>query len=447
MAKQLLIGNGIVVTLGPENRVIAKGAVLVEDGVIAAVGPEAEVKPLAPQAEYLDARGKVIMPGLINAHHHLYSTFARGMAPKNPPPYTFVEILERLWWPLDDALVPGDLYYAAMLPLIDCIKQGTTAIIDHHESQSYQLGSLSELAKAVGDAGIRASLCLGISDRYGRGKDGIEENVRFLKEVNAVPAGPSRRVSGMFGLHAAFTVEDATLKKAVSAAAEFGAGFHTHVAEAASDQEANLAKFGKRCVARLRDAGILGEKSLAIHCVHIDEQEMAILSETGCAAVHNPESNMNNAVGAAPVLKMMGKGVLVGLGTDGMTSDMRSGVKTAFFLQHHTEADPRVGFCESCAMLLDNNASIIARQLGYEVGVLKPGAAGDVIVVDYTPPTPFDGNTWLGHFLFGICCGPAVDATVVGGRVLMRDKKLTMLDEEALASRCRELAKKFYARF
>jgi cytosine/adenosine deaminase-related metal-dependent hydrolase len=174
---------------------------------------------------------------------------------------------------------------------------------------------------------------------------------------------------------------------------------------------------------------------------------MAILSETGTAAVHNPESNMNNAVGAAPVLKMLGKGVLVGLGTDGMTSDMRSGVKTAFFLQHHTEADPRVGFCESCALLLNNNASIIGRQLGYEVGVLKPGAAGDVIVVDYTPPTPFDGNTWLGHFLFGICCGPAVDATVVGGRVLMRDKKLTMLDEEALASRCRELAKKFYTRF
>ncbi|HOO77972.1 MAG TPA: putative aminohydrolase SsnA [bacterium] len=447
MAKEITIGNGILVTLGKENLVIPRGAVLIRDGVIAAVGTDAEVRKQAPEAEYVDAAGKVIMPGLINAHHHLYSTFARGMAPKDPPPYTFVEVLERLWWPLDAALVEGDLYYAAMLPLIDCIKQGTTSIIDHHESQGYQIGSLSELAKAVDDSGIRGCLCLGISDRYGRGAEGIEENVRFVKEANSVPATAARRVCGMFGLHAAFTVEDETLAAAVSAADRLGVGFHTHVAEAASDEEASLVRYGQRVLRRLRDKGALGEKSLAIHCVHIDGEETDILLETGTAAVHNPESNMNNAVGVAPVLEMFGRGIAVGLGTDGMTSDMRSGVKTAFFLQHLAQEDPRVGFCESCSLLLDNNPEIVSRQFGYRVGVLAPGAAGDVIVVDYTAPTPLDGNTWLGHFLFGICCGAAVDTTVVGGKVLMRGKKLTLLDEEALAARCRERARAFYGRF
>jgi len=447
MARELLVGNGTLITLGSNNRVIPSGAVLIRDGVVAQVGTTSELRGQAPDAEYIDASGQLIMPGLINAHHHLYSTFARGMAPKDPPPYTFVEVLERLWWPLDDALQAGDLYYAAMMPLIECIRQGTTSIIDHHESQGYQAGSLSELATAVEDAGIRASLCLGISDRYGRGREGVEENIRFIKQVQETPPGPGRRVAGMFGLHAAFTVEDDTLDQAVAAANELGVGFHTHVAEAASDEEASLEKFGKRVLQRLLDKGVLGEKSLAIHCVHIDDDEMEILRRTGTAVVHNPESNMNNAVGAAPILEMFEKKILVGLGTDGMTSDMRSGAKTAFFLQHLVKQDPRVAFCESCALLLDNNPEIAARQFGYRVGSLEPGAAGDVILVDYTAPTPLNGGTWLGHFLFGICCGAVVDTTIVGGNVLMRNRHLVSLDEKEIAAKCREKAEAFYQRF
>jgi len=135
MDKDLIVGNGIVITLGDSNKIEEKGAVLIKEGIIEAVGKDAQIRDLSPEAEYLDAEGKLIMPGFINCHHHLYSTFARGMAPKDPPPYTFVEILERLWWPLDKVLQKDDLYYSAMIPLIDCIKKGTTTIIDHHESE------------------------------------------------------------------------------------------------------------------------------------------------------------------------------------------------------------------------------------------------------------------------------------------------------------------------
>lgn len=446
MSSDLIIGNGPVATLGKDNRLIAGGAVLIRDGRIEAVGKEAEVKSLAPEAGYVDAGGRLIMPGFINAHHHLYSTFARGLAPHDPPPYTFVEILERMWWPLDGALSEEDVYYSALVPLIDCVKKGATTIIDHHESQGFQLGSLEQLARAAREIGIRSSFCLGISDRYGKGEEGIEENIRFIRSVQASSRREREMVTGMFGLHAAFTVNDDTLERAVAAAGELGAGFHFHAAEAASDEEANLEKYGLRVLERLHRKGALGPKSLAIHCVHINEKEMDLLKKTGTAAVHNPESNMNNAVGVAPVLKMMARGVEVGLGTDAMTSNMCKEVQLANILQHLAEMDPRVAFCESCQLLLENNPRIASRFFGLEIGALKRGAAGDVIVVDYLPPTPMTEANFLGHFLFGVCESP-VRTTVVDGKVLMRDGELAGIDEERIAARSRELAAEFLKRF
>ncbi len=446
MSSDLIIGNGLVATLGEENRLIESGSVLVRDGRIEAVGKEEEIKALSPRAEYLDARGGLIMPGFINAHHHLYSTFAKGLSPHDPPPYSFVEILERMWWPLDQALGEEDIYYSGLVPLIDCVKKGATTIIDHHESQNYQLGSLDQLARAAREIGVRSSFCLGVSDRYGKGEEGIEENIRFIKGVQASPAGEREMVTGMFGLHAAFTVNDETLKRAVDAAGELGVGFHFHAAEAASDQEANLEKYGLRVLERLEKLGALGPKSLAIHCVHINEREMDILKATGTAAVHNPESNMNNAVGVAPILKMMERGVEVGLGTDAMTSNMLKEVQLANILQHLAEEDPRVAFCESCQILLENNPRIASRLFGVEVGVLKPGAAGDVIVVDYRPPTPINEDNFLGHFLFGVCESP-VDTTVINGKVLLSKKELVGIDEPRIAARSRELAAEFLKRF
>ncbi|MEA1926928.1 MAG: putative aminohydrolase SsnA [Candidatus Auribacterota bacterium] len=446
MSKDLIVGNGVVITMGEDNKLMPDSAVLIRDGIIERVGPVQEIRDLSPEAEYIDAEGRPIMPGFVNAHHHLYSTFAKGLTPHEPPPYTFVEILERMWWPLDRALEKEDLYYSALVPMIDCIKKGATTIIDHHESQGYQLGSLEQLARAAREIGIRTSFTLGISDRYDKGEDGIEENVRFIKEVQASSPAEQKMVTGMFGLHAAFTVNDETLAKAVAEADKLGVGFHVHVAEAESDEEYSVEHYGMRILERLQQKGALGPKSLAIHCIHIDEKEMDILKETGTAVIHNPESNMNNGVGVAPILEMMEKGIEVGLGTDAMTSNMCKEVQLANILQHLEKRDPRVAFMESCQMLLDNNPLIASRLFGQELGVLKPGAAGDVIVMDYLPPTPMNGDNFLGHFLFGICECP-VNVTVVNGKVLMKDKELIGIDEEAIAARSRELAAEFLKRF
>ncbi|MBU1695234.1 MAG: putative aminohydrolase SsnA [Verrucomicrobia bacterium] len=442
----LLIGNGIVITLGSPNRVIEDGGVLVRDGVIEAVGPMKILRRKAKGARFVDARGRVIMPGFINAHMHLYSTFARGLMPKQPPAENFVQILERLWWPLDRVLTGPDIAYSCLIPLIDCIKNGTTTIIDHHESQGFQKGSLDVIEKAVRATGVRSCLCLGLSDRYGKGRQGLEENIRFAKKIRAKKAKGDDLVSAMLGLHALFTVNPKTLAQSVKTAKQFGVGIHVHVAEDKADEVANRKKYGMSVVERLHQAGGLGPQTIAVHCVHVDKAEMRLLRKTGAIVVHNPQSNMNNAVGVAPIPEMLAKGILVGLGTDGMTANMRDEVRVANILHKLAKKDPRVFFVESCRLLLENNAKIASRFFQKPVGVLKKGAHGDVIILDYDPPTPLTANTFLGHFLFGLC-GAKVSTTIVGGRVLMKDGKLLGLNEARICAQSRRLARAFWKRF
>lgn len=442
----LLIINGIVVTLGEHNRIINDGAVLVVDGVIEAVGKAATVKKKARGARVLNAKGRVIMPGFINAHMHLYSTYCRGLTPKQPPATNFVEVLERLWWPLDKALNAKDIHYSSLVPLIDCIKNGTTTIIDHHESQDFQTGSLAVIEKACRKAGVRSVLTLGLSDRYGKGEEGIQENVQFIKKIQAKRQKGDDLISAMMGLHALFTVNEESLKKSCDLANELDCGMHVHIAEAKADQDANKKQYGKSVIERLHAAGGLGPKTLAIHCVHVSNKEIGLMAKTGTCAVHNPESNMNNAVGVAPVTKMMDKGVLVGLGTDAMTTDMKAEVRIANIFHKHAAKNSQVFFLEACAMLMNNNAQIASRFFNRPVGELKKGSYGDVVVMDYDPPTPMNDGTFLGHYLFGICAA-RVDSTIVNGKVLMEGGKLTTINESKINAESRKQAADYWKRF
>ncbi len=436
----IFIKNGILITLGKENRVIENGAVLIEGNRIKDFGPTDKVgKPT--NAEEIDASGKVIMPGLICAHHHLYSTFARGMKPPKEPAKNFREILEKIWWKLDRALTPEDIYYSSLIPLIEGVKKGTTTIFDHHESQSYQLGSLDEIQRAVEEIGVRACLCLGASDRYGKGDEGVAENERFLKKLG----DQEGLVTGMVGLHASFTVEDETLDRSVDLAQKYDCGIHLHIAEDRIDEEDSQRKYGVRVGERLAKHGALGPKSIAVHCVNIDDKEQDILRETRTNVVNNPESNMNNAVGSADVRGMMGKGITVGLGTDGMSSDMLAQMRAAYLLHRHTAGDPRVGFAEAAKMLLENNPKIAEKVTGFKVGKIAKGYLADLILVDYLPPTQLKEQNLLGHLVFGLA-NSVVDTTISNGKILMRDKKLVGIDEEEITQRARELSSKLWER-
>jgi len=432
--------NGIVVTLGQTNRVILDGSVVTEGELITAVGNAKEMKKLFPSSDSVDCTGKIILPGFICTHHHFYSTMARGMSVPGESAANFVEILERLWWKLDKALSPEDVFVSSQIPLIECIRNGTTTVIDHHASPSCRDGSLDIIENAVRQAGIRASLSYEVSDRNIPG-GGIAENQRFIDKVGHGDG----QVAAMMGLHASFTLSDETLEKCVGIAKDAGVGCHVHVAEDAADRDDSLKKYGIPTVKRLDKMGVTGEQSIFVHCVHIDESEMDIIANTNTIIVHNPESNMNNAVGVSKLMDLLKKNILVGLGTDGMSSDMLAQMRCVYLLHRLVNHDPRIAFMEAPQLLLQNNADICERQFGLRVGEIKEGYPADLAILDYQSPTPINEGNFLGHLIFGLV-DAIVDTTVCKGKILMKGKKILVLDEERIAARSRELAAEMWKR-
>lgn len=440
----LLIGNGKVFTRDDKNPFIDGGAVLIDGKVIKAIGKTEDLKKQYPAAEYKDAKGRLVMPGFINTHMHYYSTFARGMFLDTPPASMFSMILENLWWRLDKQLTLDDVYYSAVGPMLDQIKSGVTSVIDHHASPFAVPGSLFKIAEAAKDLGIRSNLCYEISDRDGdKIKDqGIKESIDFVKYTQEQK---DDMIKGLFGMHASMTISDKTLDQVLDAAKGLGTGIHVHSAEGIEDVADALAKYKMRVIERWYKKGVLNDKSIAVHCIHVTDDEIGMLKDSGVAVVHNPESNMGNAVGVSPILKMMDKGVLLGLGTDGYTADMTESFKVAGILQRHNEAKPYVAWGEVPTMLFNNNATIMNRYLDGKVGVLAEGALADVIIVDYTAPTPLNADTLNSHILFGVT-GRHVDTTIVGGKVIMDERVLVGIDEQALMARSRELAEAVWKR-
>jgi putative selenium metabolism protein SsnA len=441
----ILVGNGKVITRDNDNPIIENGCVAIDGNKIAEVGLTSELKAKYSSARYIDAKGKLIMPGFINTHMHYYSTFARGMSNDSPPAQKFSDILKGLWWRLDKVLTLEDVYYSAIGPMIDQVKSGVTSVIDHHASPYAITGSLFKIAEAAEHIGIRSNLCYETSDRDGEkiADEGIKENVEFIKYCNKKN---DDMIKGMFGLHASMTVSDKTLDKCLAAVSGLNTGFHVHSAEGIEDLEDSREKYGKGVIERWYDTGVLGSKTIAVHCIHISEKEMDMLKEKDTIVVHNPESNMGNAVGASPVLEMFSKGILLGLGTDGYTADMMESYKVGNIIHKHVKEDSKVAWAEIPEMLFTNNRRIFERFIDGQVGILKEGALADVIVVDYNPPTPITAGNINGHLLFGIN-GRNVDTTIVNGRVLMEGKELVNIDEERMMARSRELASEVWKRF
>jgi putative selenium metabolism protein SsnA len=435
----MLITHGQVFTLGQRNELISDGAIAIEGDAIAEVGTTAALEARYPRAERLDARGKLVLPGSICGHTHFYGAFARGMAIPGQPAADFVQILERLWWKLDRALLEEDVRYSALICLVDAIRHGCTTLIDHHASPNAIDGSLDVIAEAVKETGLRASLCYEVTDRNGMegAKAGIAENVRFLKRCRA---GRDSQLAASFGLHAALTLSDETLEECVAAAEGLETGFHIHVAEGIADQEESLRKYNRRVVDRLNVLGILGPKTIAVHCVHLDSYEKETLRETGTLVTHQPRSNMNNAVGLPDVAGMLRRGIPVALGNDGFSNCMFDEMKAAYLSHKLYSGDPRAMPGDAVLqMAYGNNTNLCRQFFPRPVGEISAGAFADIVFVDYRPPTPLTPGNLPWHILFGVD-GAHVTHTIAGGKVLMKDHQLTTLDEAAIMVRARELA-------
>ncbi|MBQ9513198.1 MAG: putative aminohydrolase SsnA, partial [Lachnospiraceae bacterium] len=374
-------------------------------------------------------------------HTHIYSGLARGLSIKGNNPTNFYEILDGTWWNIDRHLTLDGTRACAYATILDCIRDGVTTIFDHHASFMEIPGSLFAIKDVAAELGMRSCLCYEVSDRDGKEKcdQAIRENGEFSRWA---AAQDDDMIKAMFGGHALFTISDETFEKMVAENNGLS-GFHIHVSEGTNDVEDSRDRYGCKPVERLLKHGILTDKTLLGHCIHVTEEEMDIIKAHGTMVVNNPESNMGNAVGCAPVLKMMEKGILVGMGTDAYTHDMLESLKVFLIIQRHNAGMPNVAWAEDMQMLFQNNRTIAARYFKKPLGILMEGAAADVIVMDYKPFTPFSEENVDGHMLFGMM-GKNCRTTIINGRVLYRDREFVGIDEDKINAWTFERADKLW---
>jgi cytosine/adenosine deaminase-related metal-dependent hydrolase len=334
-------------------------------------------------------------PGLVCAHHHLYSALARGMPPPPRTPTDFAEILELIWWRLDAALDLDMIRWSAMLGALEALEQGTTAIVDHHESPEAIEGSLSVIAEACAEVGVRVVCAYGVTDRHGPAgaERGLEENRRYL-------AGGGR---GLVGIHAAFTCEDRTLEAAAGLAADLGVGVHIHVCEGPQDHDAPR---------RLRD--LARDDWLLAHCVHLPED----VGLPGTIA-HNPRSNLNNAVGYARPTRFPNPVVL---GSDGIGASMLDEFRMAYVC--HRADDVTASPQAAWDWLLAGQA-------------LVPETARDEVTWSYEPMDPW-------HLAFTPGVRPL--SVRVDGQVVLADGRPTRVDADEVRAKAAEQARRLHAR-
>lgn len=438
-----LIANGMLFTRDPQRPYIPDGGVVTDGAVIKEVGTSAELKAKYPQAQFVDAQGQLIMPAFINAHTHIYSGLARGLSINGYNPTNFYEILDGMWWKLDRELTLEDTKASAYATYLECIRNGVTTVFDHHASYKEIPGSLFAIADAAKEMGVRSCLCYEVSDRDGEAKcdEAIKENADFITHC---AENPDPMLAAMFGMHALFTISDKTFEKCVKAN-DGRTGYHIHICEGLNDVVDSRDNYHMLPVERLEKWGILGEKTILGHCIHLTDPEIEKIAATDTMVVNNPESNMGNAVGCSPVLKMFSKGILLALGTDAYTHDMLESLKVALTIQRHNAGMPNVAWNEVTTMLFKNNAKVAEKYFDTTLGVIKEGAAADIIVMDYLPFTPISDANLDGHMIFGMN-GRQCRTTMANGRLLYKDRQFVDIDEEKLSAEIFATAEKLWGR-
>lgn len=426
----MLIKNARTFTLVPPR--LKKTNLRIDGQKIAAEGPSlARTK----DEQEVDLEGRLVLPGFVNAHTHLYSTLSRGMPMPAKPPANFKEILKKIWWKLDVALDRETIYYSALVGAIEAIRCGTTTLVDHHASPSSIKGSLDLIKKALQKVGIRGVLCYEVTDRGGKKKrdEGLEENERFI-EGNRT----DEYFRGYVGAHAAFTLSDESLRLCGELAAKHNTGVHIHVAEDLCDVKDAERDPKSTVIGRLASHKILTNKSILAHCVHLTSSEFKTCKEKKCWLVHNPRSNMNNRVGYAPVHLF---GEKLALGTDGFPSDMLE--ETRFAL--HKNRDSRIDENINYGNLITGGHKLISDIFGKRFGGFAKGATADLVVMNYNEPTPMEKDNLLGHYLFGMQSS-MVESVMVGGKWVMKNRKIVGVDEDQIFARSRQLAKKLWTK-
>ncbi len=364
----------------------------------------------------IDCKNKIVLPSFVTGHTHFYSSFARGMNisfnPKN-----FLEILEQLWWKVDHFLDLDMIYYSALMGALDQVLSGTTTFIDHHAS--YQVrGSLTKIKEALNDKlKVRGVLAFETSDRFDI-VESVKENLDFSKQNN------SHFISGLFGMHASLSLSDETLTYIAKNIGDLG--IHIHVAESLMDEEESLKKYGLRVVERLDKFGLINEKSLLVHCTHINELEMDIIKKRGATIAVNVTSNLNNAVGISKIKTFLEKGIRVISGNDGLIQSQAIEYMNIYYLSH-LQTKSIIGFSlDDLLKIINNTYDYTNSLLHTKLGSFEVGNEADLIIADYSPYTKLNEANVFSHLFFGVYPSLKPSFVFVNGEMVVKDYQITL---------------------
>jgi putative selenium metabolism protein SsnA len=438
----LIIKDGILVTMDGKRRILEDHSVAIEAGKVIEVERTADLQRNHGGADVIDASGRIVMPGIICSHSHLYGMLLRGASLNVEPPSDFTQILQRVWWPVDEAMNFEDAYASALVACLEFAKSGVTTFADTYSGPNSISGVLDHIARAVEEVGIRGFIAFEATERHSieEGEKGVQENVRFAETVE--PGGKARP---LFSIHASFTVSDSLIRRVKQLAQKYHAPITIHASEGLGDMHHNLENYGKRTVERLRDVGLLGPDVVLAHCVNLDEHEIDLLAETKTGVAHNPMSNMLNAVGVAPILTMLKRNVRVGLGNDGYIFDMFENMRSTFLVHRvHSRNPNAIDPYTVLEMATINGAGLYGVQ--GEVGSIEPGKKADIILIKPSVlPTPLTVSSVVGH-LINTVDGDDVETVIVDGKPIVKNKQLLTFNEDEAQSIAQTAAAKLWDR-
>ena len=423
--KNLTITNAWICQLSGQKIIPVFGDIIISKGRISNIIKKDFKKflsqPIQSPDKTINAGGRVITLPMINFHDHFYSRLAKGLPIKGSLE-NFKLILQNLWWKLDLALDTEMIRASAQMAALESIRNGVTYIFDHHSSPNAAAGSLKIIADVLNEFGLSGALCFETTDRNGKllSENGISENINFFKNNS------DDNLKAILGLHASFTLNDDTLRKVSGLVKELGIGIHIHLCEDKVDREESFAKYKNLPVDRLIKFGLLNDKSILAHGIHLTDEDYASIANKGSAIVYNLDSNFNNAVGL-PELSHAPFKIPILAGTDGMNSNPARTLKQLFLLSRHQGMTFEQSFNWIKKIYFDQLNFVQKYFPDYSLLNIKDRA--DLIIWDYIPPTPFMEENFWGHFIYGILDRP-LHTVIQNGNVLMNNFRITIEDSE-----------------
>ncbi|KUO50106.1 MAG: amidohydrolase [Desulfitibacter sp. BRH_c19] len=437
MSQTIILGRYILIN--SEEGIMENWGVCIEANLISRVGSHEDLKREYPKAAIIDATDKIIAPGFINGHMHMYGILSHGIT-VDAAPTEFTSFLEDFWWPyVEDQLDHEMVKASTEMACVEMIKSGITTFYDCLEGPNSIPGALKVSAQVVEEAGMRGILSFEACERVDESNAelGLQENVDFIEWAKK----NYKLVAGMMCIHTTFTCSKDFIKRAKQLSQKVGSKIHMHLSESVYEPEYSMDKYGKRPVDIYSELDYLDEDVVASQCVQLNNVEVEILAKAGTKAVHMPLSNCEVGGGVAPIPDMLEKGILVGLGTDGYINDFFEVMRGAFLIHKAYRQDPQV---MPSSLVYKMATSMGANVLGFKkLGEIKQGYLADLITIDASLPTPLNSeNIYDQLVLFKSSID--VKDVMINGKWIMQNREILSINEKQAIDKCQKAAKKMW---